>query len=926
MHDVCDWGTVNVMPETLYAIDGHSQIFRAYYAPFRDLTSPTGEPTRATYVFTNMLLKFIAEMKPTHLVMAVDGPAKDLKRRALYSEYKITRKPVPEDFFPQEKRIFEIVEAMGVPILRAEGYEADDILATLAERYASKDLHVVLISRDKDLDQLVGPNVVIYDPMKDETIDAAGIEAKKGYPPEKAIEVQMLTGDSIDNIPGIPGVGPKTAVKLIGKYGSARAVVAAADEQTPKLKENLKANAGKLELSRKLLMLSRDVPLEIDLEQLKFESPDLSSLRPIFAELGFTRLLEKIQDLPSESPAKETATQKTETDEVKTASNITTAADFDYQLIDTPEALEKVAKALKGVTRLAVDTETTGLRPMWCSLVGISLAWEAGKGVYISLAGPLGARVLELETVQKALGKILADKNVEKIGQHLKYDKIVLENAGVELRGKAFDTMIAAHVLDSSRPTYKLDALAMEFLHHKCIPITEVIGVGRQATTMDCVPTDTVAIYAAEDADVTFRLSEILRPALEEESLTGLFENLEMPLMPVLAEMERTGIKVHPQTLKAMEVELSGEADILREKIIAAAGREFNPDSPKQLSEVLFEEMELPVLKKTKTGASTDSSVLEQLAGMCDSELPGLVLDYRKLTKLVRTYLVGLGECIHPKTHRVHTSFHQASVATGRLSSSDPNLQNIPIRTEQGRQIRSAFIAEKGWRLLSADYSQVELRMLGHFCRDETLLETFANDLDIHRIVAAEVFGVPLDQVTPEQRNRAKTVNFGIIYGQTGFGLARTLRISRTEANTFIKQYRARFPKIDDFLKTCVAQAKSNGYVETIFGRRRRIAEIDSPNPQRRAAAERLAINSVVQGSAADLIKQAMINIAARIAKENRPSRMLLQIHDELVFEIPEQDIDSEREMIVAEMTGAIELAVPLKVDVGVGSNWLEAK
>jgi len=914
------------MAETLYIIDGHSQIYRAYFAPFRDLSSPTGEPTRATYVFTTMLLKFLADKQPKYLAMAVDGPAEKLHRRKLYPDYKVTRKPMPDDLPVQVARIFQIVEALGIPILRAEGYEADDILATAAARLASDDRRVVLISRDKDLDQLVTENVVLYDPMKDETITAGDIERKKGYPPAKAVEVQALMGDSTDNVPGVPGVGPKTAAKLIAEYGSADEVVRHADEQSPKLRENLLAHAENVKIAHQLVALDADVPIDLEPARMEFDG-QIASLRPLFAELGFNRLLDQLDAAgvgpPAETPAPPAALRG-EAAAQAVKPEVTTAGHYDYRCVDTPESLDELAASLAGVRRLAVDTETTNVRPMSAELVGISLAWQPGKAFYIPVAGPLGATTLDVRLVREKLGPVLADADVEKIGQNLKYDLLVLQNAGFELAGPMFDTMVAAHVLDSSRLSYKLDSLAMEYLRHRCISIEEVIGRGRNQTTMNAVPVEVVAVYAAEDADVTLRLADILVERLTDEGLNELFHRLEMPLLPVLAEMERYGICVDPEALKRMEAELSGQADQLREHILALAGRPFNVDSPRQLAEVLFSEMGMRVIKSTKTGPSTDSSVLEELA--VEHELPAAVLEYRKLTKLIGTYLSALARCIHPRTGRVHTSFHQAGTVTGRLSSSDPNLQNIPIRTEQGRQIRSAFVADAGCVLLSADYSQVELRVLAHFCQDPTLIQAFLDDRDIHRIVAAEVFDVPAAEVTAQQRARAKTVNFGIIYGQTAFGLARTLRIPRGEAQDFIARYRARFPQIDEFLASCVAQAKSQGYVETIFGRRRRITEIDARNPQRRALAERLAINSVVQGSAADLIKQAMLRIAGRIRAERRPSRMLLQIHDELVFEMPADAVDAEREMVVAEMSGAIDLRVPLKVDVGVGANWLEAK
>ncbi len=906
------------MARTLYIIDGHSQIYRAYYAPFRDLTSPTGEPTRGTYVFCAMLLKFLASRVGDGdcVAMAIDGPIKDLKRKEIFDDYKVTRKPAPDDFHPQAQRIIEIVEKAGIPILAATGYEADDIMATAAERFASDDLQVVLISRDKDLDQLVGSNVVLYDPMKDETYDAAAILEKKGYSPDKAIEIQTLMGDATDNIPGVPGVGPKTALKLINKYQTAEAVLAHADEQTPKLRANLQAAGETIEISRKLVTLDRDVPIEMDLDSMAFSGLNAEAIAPIFRELGFDRMLEQLGQ--TETPAGETPATRSEGSD-------TTANDFEYTCVDTPEALDALLGELKGVKRLAVDTETTSVHAMKAELVGISLAWEPGKGFYLPIRGPLGATVLDADLVRAKLGPVLADENIEKIGQNFKYDLIILNNAGYTVAGKFFDTMIAAHVLDSTRMTYKMDALAADFLNHHCIPITDVIGRGKSQVTIDTVPTDMVAVYAAEDADVTLRLADILVEMLgDKPGLADLFADLEMPLLPVLTEMEKTGITLDPQALKRMEIELSKQVDQLHDDIIESAGRVFNPDSPKQLAVVLFEDLELPVIKKVKTGPSTDSGVLAELSSQ--HPLPGIVLEYRKLTKLLGTYVKSLAASINPRTGRVHTSFHQAGTATGRLSSSDPNLQNIPIRTPQGRRIRQAFIAAPGTMLIAADYSQIELRMLAHLCGDEKLRAAFAADQDIHRIVAAEVFGVPVDEVTSEQRGRAKTVNFGIIYGQTAHGLSRTLGISRGEAGEYIRNYRSRFPDIDKFLKNCIDHAKEHGYVETILARRRSVPEIESRNPQRRAFAERLAMNTVVQGSAADLIKRAMINIANRLKDENRPSRMLLQIHDELVFETPQDAVESDRRMIADEMCQAVELSVPLKVDIAAGANWMEAK
>lgn len=909
------------MVKNFYIIDGHWQIFRAYYAPFRDLRSPAGEPTRATYVFTTMLMKLIAERQPDYLAVAMDSGREYLQRTRIYPEYKANRDKPPEDLPPQIERIAQIIQAMGVPILQSKGAEADDIMATIVRRVACSDVRVVMVSRDKDLEQLIGPDAVLFDPMKDEIIDAARLEEVKGYPPAKAVEIQALCGDASDNVPGVPGVGLKTAAKLIRQFGSAEAVVEHADELTPKLAQNIRAHAETIALAKKLVTLTDDVDVDADLPKFAFQGLDAETVRPVFDELGFRRLTEQLK--PADSPPGPAA-----------MAGQTTADDFDYRCVDTPEALKELMTELVAQVcnlrpdgtgcKLAVDTETTSVRPTWAGLVGISLAWQEGRAVYIPVAGPLGAKVLDVEIVRKSLAGVLADPKIEKIGQNLKYDMIVLSAVGMPLAGPMFDTMLAAYVLDAGRGSFGLDSLAAEILNHRCIPYHEVAGKGKNQRKMNEVPVEHVAVYAAEDADVALRISEKLRTELADEGLAGLFEKIEMALMPVLARMETNGVRVDPAELNRQKIELSKKADVLRDGIIQAAGVRFNPDSPKQLAEVLFDKLGLPVLKRKKTGPSTDVSVLTELAAL--HEVPRMLLEYRQVTKLLSTYLVGLGECIHPKTGRVHTSFNQTGTATGRLSSSAPNLQNIPIRTELGRRIRSAFVAEAGNVLISADYSQVELRILAHLCGDETMIAAFAADRDIHRIVAAEVFGVPVEAVTPEQRSRAKTVNFGIIYGQTAFGLAKTLRIGRAEAKQFIDSYRARFGRIQEFLAECVAQAKANGWVETLAGRRRRIEGFDSKNPQRRALAERLAINSVVQGSAADLIKIAMINIHRRLDDEKRQARMLLQIHDELLFETPAADVEADSAIIACEMTGAMRLKIPLKVDLGIGPNWRDAK
>jgi len=912
------------MADTLYIIDGHSQIFRAYYAPFRNLTSPAGEPTRATFVFTTMLLNLIAQRKPDYLAMAMDSPREELWRSTIYGDYKAQREAAPEDLIVQVRRIEQIVRAMGIPVWRGGGQEADDYLASAAAQWAGEDLDVVLVSGDKDLEQTLGEHVVLYDPSKDEILDPATLERLKGYPPDKAIEVQTLTGDTSDNIPGVKGIGPKTAAKLIAAYGSAGAVVANAEKLTAKQRENVLAFADQMELTRKLVSLRTDVALPDPLERCRWSGVPAKAVAPLFRELGFTRLTETFEQAAGTSPA---PTPPATATSPPVPGEPTTAASFAHHLVDSEAKLDVMlaAFAAAGARRLAVDTETTSTRPMWAELVGISLAWNGREGYYIPVRGPMGAVVVDLDVVRAKLGPLLADPAVAKVGHNLKYDAIVLAQAGMPLAGIAFDSYLAAYLLDASAAG-KLDSVAMRELNHRCIPISDLIGTGAKAISMGEVYPADVAVYAAEDAYVSCRLADVLAERLAEEGLADLLEQIELPLLSVLAGMEQTGIRLDPQVLKRQELELDKKADQLRGRIVELAGEPFNPDSPRQLAEILFGKLGLPVIRSTKTGPSTDAAVLAELAAQ-GHPLPAAVLDYRQLTKLLSTYLRALAACIHPRTGRIHASFNQGGTITGRLSSSEPNLQNIPVRTEEGRRIRSAFVpAGDGEVLISADYSQIELRVLAHFCRDETLVAAFEAGQDIHRTVAAEVFGVPAAEVTGEQRARAKTVNFGIIYGQTAHGLATTLGIGRAEAQEFITHYKRRFPAIDAFLRECIDQARRNGYVETICSRRRPIADIHSRNRNLRQAAERMAINSVVQGSAADMIKLAMVNIDRRIRRESRPGRMLLQIHDELVFEAPAAAVEAETAMIAAEMESAIPLTVPVRVDVGVGANWMEAK
>lgn len=964
------------MKHTLYLIDGHAQIYRAYYARIGNLTSPAGEPTRAVYVFCQMLLNLIRDKQPTHVAMVMDVSDETVFRKDIYPNYKAQREPPPEDLPPQMDRIVSVLEAARVPLLRLEGFEADDILATLAERLAGDDLDVYLVSKDKDLDQLITEHVRLYDPGKDEVIDAAGLLETKGWTPAQAVEVQTLTGDSVDNVPGVSGIGPKTAAKLIAKYGTAAAVLEHADELTPKQCENLKAFAPLLETTRKLVTLRRDVPIELDLGATDVRRFNWQAVRPIFEELGFRKLPALLPDQGEDARGRssvslDTANNQNELCETpehmaggtpappgKTGNLFGTPAGgtpagatpalpgktgslFEpdggqYILVNTPEAFEDFAAELEKQPAFALDTETTGVNAIDVDPVGLSFAWEVGRAYYLPVKAPQGRMLqfgssaeptLPLDAVRRRLGPILANERTLKVGQNLKYDLTILELAGMPVRGPLFDTMIAAFVLDPTRLTYKLDRLVQDQIGHTMIPITDLIGKGRDQLTMDQVPLDRICEYAAEDADYTWRLYRLYEPQLTGGRRERLFKEIEMPLVAVLTEMEINGVNLDVDFLQEMNKQMAGRIEELTRKAHEAAGISFNLDSPKQLGEVLFDKLGLRVVRKTKTGRSTDAESLEILANETRHPLPGVMLGYREIQKLRSTYVEALPAARAKRTGRIHTSYHQTGAITGRLSSSEPNLQNIPVRTELGRRIRRAFIPRSPDELLVvADYSQIELRVLAHFSRDEGLTQAFVEDRDIHAFVAAQINGVALEEVTKEMRGRAKAVNFGIVYGQTAFGLAQGTGMSRGEAQQFIDDYFRRYPRIRTFIDRCIRDAAKNGGVETISGRFRPIENITSRNQTARAQAERLAVNTVIQGSAADLIKLAMINLHRRIHGERLPLRMLLQVHDELVCEAPAAEAQRMSGVVAEVMSSAMELRVPLKVDVATGHNWLEAK
>ena len=987
---------------TLYLIDGYAQFFRAYHAIRTPMTSPvTGEPTNMTFGFVGMLLKLLraegdaisGEAAPTHLAVALDVSGDfGTFRTELYPEYKATRPEPPEDLGPQIERALSTLEAMNVRTVGSEGFEADDVIATIVREIGERrdDVLVRIVSKDKDLKQLLEPGrVELYDVHTDELITAESMREGTGVDPERVADMLALMGDSIDNIPGVPGIGPKTAAQLIAEFGSLDAVLEEVrterDKKDQRIKgkrrERIAESAGSLPLSRRLVTLRDDAPLEFDLDGARVDRIDLVALEPVLNELGFNRYRRELRELMGNGEGGDDGDDAASGRAVAasgdgpglfeqdaTPTDPSAAAAGAYACVVTREGLEAVVTRLGGASLIAIDTETTGRRAMRSELVGLSLAVEPGEAWYVPVRSPEPESHLDAETVLGMLRPILEDASIPKIGHNIKYDMLVLRRSGVRLRGietgapastsagggggagGGGDTMVASALLDASRSSHAMDALALAQLGRTNTPITDLIGTGKKQRTFDEVPLDTAAPYAAEDADVTLQLAGVMHPELERRGLGRLYREVEVPLVGVLAELEWNGILVDPDELARQRGRLETEIERLKAEIADAAmestGRGFDVDSPKQLASILFNQpgaaepgLGIRPQRRTKTGYSTDAEVLTKLAEdpAVESPIPRLVLEYRRLAKLVGTYLVALGEEIHPETGRVHASFNQTVAATGRLSSSDPNLQNIPIRTELGREIRKAFVAPEGRSLITADYSQIELRVLAHLSGDRGLTEAFERGEDIHTAVAARVHGVEPGEVTREQRSGAKMVNFGIVYGITPFGLARRLGISNSEAEEIITGYKARFSGITTFLEECVAQAREHGHVETMLGRRRPITEIDARSPQRRSLAERMAINSVVQGSAADLIKLAMIDLHRRISAHDTDRaddadpvlsgvRMLLQIHDELVFEAPDGTAEAARALIAERMEEAYAMSVPLVVESGVSKDWYSAK
>ena len=890
------------MPDSphLYLIDGSSYIYRAFYAIRQYLSNSKGLPTNAVFGFSNMLLKVLKEEKPDYLAIAFDPRGKTFRHEE-YKEYKAQRPDMPEDLVPQIPYIHKLVDAFNIPIIMKEGYEADDFIGTVAKRAREKGFTVTIISGDKDLLQLVEKGIVVKDTMKDKTYDSDAVKERFGVGPSSLVEVMALMGDKIDNIPGVPGVGEKTAVELIKEFESIDNLYKNLPKvKREKLRQNLDIHREEAELSRRLCTIDIDMPVEIDLEELKLKEVNEKELVNLFKELGFSKLLR-------EFTVKKEVSKK------------------EYQSISDKDTFDELITKLKNAKEFAIDLETTHKEPMRADIVGLSFSFKENEAFYIPVAHEYAGAPEQLgrEKVLSSLKPLLEDAAIKKSGQNIKYEILVLGNAGIDLKGVSFDTMLASYLINPSRRQHNLEEIALEYLDYKMTTYKEVVGTGKKEIGFQEVDIETATNYSGEDADITFTLSAILSPMLKEKGLDKLFSEVELPLVNVLAEIERNGVRIDVDCLQEMSKSIAVKLDELNSTIYSLAGREFNINSPIQLREILFDELKLTPLKKTKTGYSTDVNVLEQLA--LQHELPAQMLNFRQLSKLKSTYVDALPLLINPKTGRIHTSFNQTVAATGRLSSSGPNLQNIPIRTELGREMRKAFIADKGNLLLSADYSQIELRLLAHLSGDEALILAFQKGEDIHTSTARDIFGVFPEMVTSDMRRVAKAVNFGIIYGISPFGLSRELGIPQKESREYIDGYFARYPKVKEYMENTKKKAYEKGYTTTILNRRRYIPELEAKNKNVREFGERTAINTPVQGSAADLIKVAMINIHNKIKEKNLKTKMILQVHDELVFEVKESEMEQVRKFVKKEMEGVMELKVPVVVDINIGRNWNEA-
>ena len=948
-------GTAPGDGDHLYLVDGSGYIFRAYHALPPLTRKSDGLPVGAVSGFCNMLLKLLndmgAEGTPTHLAVIFDASGQSF-RNEIYPEYKAHRPPAPEDLVPQFPLVREAVTAFGIPAVELAGFEADDLIATYADAAAAAGARVTVVSSDKDLMQLVSDKIDMVDTMKDKFIAAPQVMEKFGVGPDKVIDVQALAGDSVDNVPGVPGIGIKTAAQLIGEYGDLDALLDRAEEiKQTKRRENLIEFAEQARISRALVTLKRDAPMPVPLADMQLAAPEGGALIGFAKAMEFNTLTKRLAErygwsvedyapaaalAADDAPAEPVAAEPGQYRALPAAMPPIDAAG--YGCITEMAALEALLARAYATGVLAIDTETDGLDSMQCRLVGISLAVAPGEAAYVPLAhgagdgldfGDAGPDQLPQKDVLAALAPLLADASVLKVLQNAKFDLQVLARAGVTVT-PFDDTMLLSYALDAGNHAHNMDVLAEKYLGHTPIPIKELLGSGKNQITFDQVPLDKATAYAAEDADVTLRLWRHLKPRLAADRLHALYETTERPLVPVLRAMEAEGIAVDRAVLSRLSGEFAQKMAGMEEAIYAAAGESFNIASPKQLGDILFGKMALPGGKKTKTGAwGTGAEVLDGLAAD-GVELAQLVLDWRGLAKLKSTYTDALPDFIHPETGRIHTSYSLAATTTGRLSSSDPNLQNIPVRTEDGRRIRTAFVAADGNKLVSADYSQIELRVLAHMADIEALKAAFRNGDDIHAMTASEMFNVPMAEMTGEVRRRAKAINFGIIYGISAFGLANQLGISRSEAGDYINAYFGKFPGIKDYMEHVKAEAKAQGHVSTLFGRKVHVREINAKIPARRAFAERAAINAPIQGTAADIIRRAMIKMPAALAAAGHAeAKMLLQVHDELIFEAPAADcgklIETVRQTMQTACAPRLELSVPLVVDAKSADNWEEA-
>lgn len=940
------------MPETLYIIDTFSLMFQVYHA-IPPMTSPAGQATNAVFGFTRDIFT-ILKKKPDFLLCALDSEGPGV-RSDWFPEYKAQRTEMPEDLRPQIPMITSVIEGFGIPVVHHTGWEADDIIATLTRQAEAEGIQVRIVSSDKDCRQLLSDHVQMFNCRKGEYFGAEQLREVWNITPEQVIDFQSLVGDSVDNVPGVPLVGPKKATILLEQFGDLEGVLANADKAPgKKLRENLVEFAEQARISKRLVTLRTDLPLDFPMESARVGNYDVDTLQQLFLDYGFRRFREDLYqmtgggtdiDLPEES---QIASKKQTRSLFSDSSNKETLGEDDsdkanavaeysrgkqfafnntrnWQIIRDEDELQVLIEACQQAKEICIDLETTSVTAMRADIVGWAVSIEPGTAWYIPIQAPFGLATLPHREVLELFKPLLESPDIEISNQNIKYDMLVLKRCGVEVKNIGMDPMVGHYLLDAGARSHGLDALADEFLKHRMIPISDLIGKGKNQKKMFEVDVERVGEYAAEDADVSLQLCHIMRSELQNQGLWDLYADVERPLIPILADMEFTGIRVDDRELFTQSRQAGVRIDELLGELETEAGRKFNPDSPKQLRELLFDEIGLPVQKRTKTGPSTDQSVLEKLALM--HPLPAKIMEYRQLAKLKGTYLDTLPKLIHPETGRIHASFNQVVAATGRLSSSDPNLQNIPIRTPEGRQIRKAFIpGESGWELLCCDYSQIELRMLAHFSGDEALRDAFLTGKDIHTTVAAEVFEIDEENVDSDMRRVAKAVNFGVIYGQSPYGLAAALNIPQEQAAEFIDSYFGRYPGVEKFIEETLEKCHRTGYAYTILGRRRPITGIKNTTGRNRNMPERTAINTVIQGSAADLIKLAMLKVHDSLNASNLQGKMLLQIHDELVFESPVAEIDDLATLAKSNMETAMELNVPLVVDMKHGENWLDAE